>query len=39
MTTRRISRRTVLRGIGATMALPVLDIMRPVSAFGGGRLA
>ena len=36
MTTRRISRRTVLRGLGATMALPLLDIMRPVSAFGGG---
>ena len=27
MTTRRISRRTVLRGLGATMALPLLDIM------------
>ena len=36
MTTRRISRRTVLRGLGATMALPLLDIMRPVSALGGG---
>ena len=39
MTTRRISRRTVLRGLGATMALPLLDIMRPVSAFGGGAQA
>ncbi len=36
MTTRRISRRTVLRGLGATMALPLLDVMRPVSAFGVG---
>ena len=35
MTTRRISRRTVLRGLGATVALPLLDVMRPVSAFGG----
>ncbi|MCP4098321.1 MAG: DUF1552 domain-containing protein [Planctomycetaceae bacterium] len=34
--TRRISRRTVLRGTGAAMALPLLDIMRaPVSAKPG----
>ena len=39
MTTRRISRRTVLRGLGATMALPLLDIMRAVSAFGGNAQA
>ena len=39
MTTRRISRRTVLRGLGTTMALPLLDIMRPVSAFGRGAQA
>eukprot|EP01047_Picozoa_sp_COSAG01_P115855 COSAG01_NODE_44519_length_418_cov_1.015674_1_plen_50_part_10 len=32
----RISRRTVLRGTGAAMALPLLDIMRaPVSAKPG----
>lgn len=30
----RISRRTVLRGVGATVALPVLDAMLPVPAFG-----
>ena len=35
MTSQRISRRTVLRGLGATMALPLLDVMRPASAFGG----
>ena len=39
MTTRRISRRTVLRGLGATVALPLLDVMRPVSALGGGAAA
>ena len=38
-TTRRISRRTVLRGLGATMALPLLDIMHPASVFGGGAQA
>ena len=35
MTTRRISRRTVLRGLGATVALPLLDVMRPAAAIGG----
>ena len=39
MTTRRISRRTVLRGLGATVALPLLDVMRPVSALGGSAAA
>src|SRR5260370_29497980 len=37
MTNRRwqISRRTLLRGIGASLALPFLDAMRPLKAFGG----
>src|ERR1044071_3777596 len=29
MSTRHLSRRTILRGIGATMALPLLDAMLP----------
>ncbi|MCB1237561.1 MAG: transcriptional initiation protein Tat, partial [Verrucomicrobiae bacterium] len=32
MKTFRISRRTLLRGLGATMALPSLEIMSPVGA-------
>ncbi len=32
MTARRISRRTLLRGLGATIALPLLDVMRPAVA-------
>ncbi len=35
MTHRRISRRTVLRGLGATLALPLLDVMRPPLAAVG----
>jgi Protein of unknown function (DUF1552) len=31
----RISRRAVLRGMGATIALPFLDAMLPATAFGG----
>ncbi len=31
MTGRHISRRTVLRGLGATVALPFLDIMKPLA--------
>ena len=31
MTGPRISRRTVLRGIGASVALPFLDIMEPLA--------
>ena len=30
MSSRRLSRRTVLRGLGATVALPLLDVMGPV---------
>ncbi len=32
MTAPRISRRTLLRGLGATIALPLLDVMRPAAA-------
>ena len=32
MTAPRISRRTLLRGLGATIALPLLDVMRPATA-------
>ena len=35
MHARRLSRRTVLRGLGATVALPLLDVM-PAAAFGLG---
>ncbi len=35
MPSRRLSRRTVLRGLGATVALPLLDVM-PAAAFGFG---
>lgn len=35
MKTRPISRRTMLKGIGATLALPLLDAMRPFSAVAG----
>ena len=31
MTPRRLSRRTVLRGLGATVALPLLDVMPAVA--------
>jgi hypothetical protein len=34
MTPRRISRRTVLRGAGATIAVPLLDAMLPKTALG-----
>jgi hypothetical protein len=37
VTSKRMSRRTVLRGLGATMALPWLDAMMP--AFGSVRLS
>ena len=36
MPSRRLSRRTVLRGLGAAVALPLLDVM-PAAAFGSGR--
>ena len=50
MTPRRLSRRTVLRGLGATVALPLLDVMptfatglgesgQPAAAAGVNRLA
>src|SRR5579862_8710463 len=35
MTSRRISRRTVLRGVGTALALPLLEAMLPGSAMGG----
>ena len=35
MPSRRLSRRTMLRGLGAAVALPLLDVM-PAAAFGGG---
>ena len=35
MTSTRISRRTVLRGLGATLALPLLEAMLPATAVGG----
>jgi hypothetical protein len=31
-----ISRRTVLKGIGVTMCLPLLEAMRPLAAYGAG---
>ena len=31
----RLSRRTVLRGMGATIALPLMDIMRPIQSVRG----
>jgi hypothetical protein len=31
----RISRRTALKGVGATLALPLLEAMRPLSALAG----
>ena len=34
---RALSRRTILRGMGATLALPFLDAMVPVFAPGRGR--
>ncbi len=36
MTTTAISRRTVLRGLGTTVALPLLDAMLPLSALAAG---
>lgn len=33
--TARISRRTVLKGLGTAMALPLLEAMQPLTAFGG----
>ena len=38
MPSRRLSRRTVLRGLGATVALPLLDVMpSAASGLGAGR--
>ena len=31
-----MSRRTVLRGVGATLALPLLEAMEPLAAFASG---
>ena len=39
ITKRALSRRTVLRGIGATVALPLLDAMVPARATGAERAA
>ena len=36
VTKKRLARRTVLRGMGATLALPFLDGMVPAFAKGGG---
>ena len=36
MTSTRICRRTVLRGLGATVALPLLEAMLPSPVLGGG---
>ena len=36
MRSRRLSRRTVLRGLGATVALPLLDVMPTFAAGAGG---
>ena len=33
--TKRLSRRTVLKGMGAAVALPFLESMAPLSALGG----
>ena len=35
LTTKRLPRRTVLRGLGATVALPLLDAMHPVFSLRG----
>src|SRR5947209_9871374 len=35
----RLSRRTVLRGMGVTMCLPLLEAMEPLAAFGAARKA
>jgi hypothetical protein len=37
LTAKRLPRRTVLRGLGATLALPLLDAMRPARARAGTR--
>jgi Protein of unknown function (DUF1552) len=37
ITGKHITRRTALRGIGATVALPLLDAMVPARAFWGGK--
>ena len=37
ITKKQLSRRTVLRGLGATVALPFLDAMRPAGAFAATR--
>ena len=34
ITQKHLSRRTVLKGIGVTMGLPLLEAMAPVKAFG-----
>jgi hypothetical protein len=36
MTTRKITRRTVLRGLGTAVALPLLETMRPLAALQAG---
>ena len=36
MTPRRLSRRTVLRGLGATLALPLLDVLPALATGLGG---
>jgi hypothetical protein len=35
LTNKHISRRTVMKGLGVTMGLPLLDAMRPARAWGG----
>jgi hypothetical protein len=39
MSSRRISRRTVLRGLGTAVALPLLEAMLPASALAGAQAA
>ncbi len=39
ITKKHVSRRTVLRGMGATVALPFLDAMVPAGTVFGGRPA
>ena len=39
ITKKALPRRTVLRGIGVTLALPLLDAMVPAPVAGGGREA
>jgi hypothetical protein len=39
MNSKQISRRTMLKGMGAVMGLPLLDAMRPFASFGGEPVA